>query len=111
MHVRIQVANSVRCGVELRPPDVSGSVNHLSLEIRYVDGIEVDEAERSNSSGCEVKGSRGSESARAHEKNSRTLEAALSFCAYLVENEMTSISSKLVTGQLGEICGLIHTAK
>ena len=58
MDVWIDVANAITRRVELGAADVAGTVNYLTVEIAGIDDVEVDEAERSDSRGSEVK-SRG----------------------------------------------------
>jgi hypothetical protein len=51
---RIDVAQPIFCAVELRPANVIGSIKNLALEITHFDSVEVNDPERSNTSGSKV---------------------------------------------------------
>jgi hypothetical protein len=69
----IDVFDSIGSGVELGASDVFGAVEDLALKIRFVDDVEVDEAECADTGGGEVECGGRSESAGTDEEDSRVL--------------------------------------
>ena len=53
-HVGVQRGEPLARHVDLRAPDVGGAVEDLALEVREVDHVRVDEAERADARGGEV---------------------------------------------------------
>ncbi len=58
-HFGVDIAEFVGGGLALRPAHVGGSVDDLPLQVRRIDDVEVDEAERADSGGGEVEAPRG----------------------------------------------------
>src|SRR6202035_2554828 len=63
--------------LRLRLAYVGDAVNDLALQVRLVDGVEVDDAERAHAGRGQVKQRRGAEAARAPDKDLRVLQAVL----------------------------------
>ena len=77
LNVRIQIPESVFGTIELGATDVGRPVEELTLEVALVDGIEIDEADGSDTRGCQIHGERRTESTRPHAQDARLLEPPL----------------------------------
>src|SRR3989475_1685183 len=75
--VRVDLRDSLFRDVDLLPPDVIRAVQHLALEVRLVDHVEVDEPETADAGGAQVLRERDSEPARANDQSGRLLEPQL----------------------------------
>ena len=93
LHVRVDVANAIGRGVELRSPDIARPVDYLALEVGDVDGIEVDETQRSNACGSEIKCGGRSEAACTYEEDLRCFQFFLAFSSDLVQYEVAAVAS------------------
>ena len=95
------------CSAEstLSMPTVVLGVDDLALQIRFVDDVEVDEAEGADAGGGEVEGERGAEAAGADAEDPRGLELLLAFHADLGEDQVARVAGDLFVGQLREFGG------
>jgi hypothetical protein len=74
-------------------------VEHLTLQIRNVHDVEVDESERADASGREVQGEWRTETARPDEQNAPGLELSLTIDPDIGKNEVPAVSEHLLVGQ------------
>jgi hypothetical protein len=74
-------------------------VNDLSLQVRLVDDVVVDDAERANARGGEVEQRRAPESARADDEHLRVLQPLLSGHAEVRDDEVPAVAPDLVDRQ------------
>ena len=83
-------------------PTVCCGVDDLALQIRFVDDVEVDEAEGAYPGGGEVEGEGGAEASGADGEDPGGLELLLAFHADLGEEEVAGVAGDLFVGQLRE---------
>ena len=81
--ISIEVAESLPRRVELPLADGGFAVEDLSLEIRFVDGVEVDETETSDARRREIQRDRAAQAADADDQRRSALELLLTFFADL----------------------------
>src|SRR6185436_7621867 len=77
LDVRIDVAQTVARGFNLSAAEIFGSVNDLALQIRFFHDIEIDDANPSHTSGCEVHSHRRAESTRSNHQHTRRFQFSL----------------------------------
>ncbi len=100
--VPVQALDHLLGGVDLEHSDGVRGVDDLALQIRFVDDVEVDEAERADAGGGEVEGEGGAEAAGADAEDARGLELLLAFHADLGQDEVARVACDLFVGQLGK---------
>ena len=81
--------------------DGARAVEHLPLQIRGIDDIEVHEAERADARRGEIERGGRAEPAHAYEQHARALELLLSLETDVGENEMPAVAEDLLVGELG----------
>jgi hypothetical protein len=91
LDVRVEASDPLPRDLELRPPDVVAAVQDLSLQVRRVDVIEVDEGQLTDAGGGEVHGGRRSQAAGADEEHARGLEPPLAVLAEAGERQMPAV--------------------
>ncbi len=75
--VRVDLSDPLFGHVDFLSPDVLRSVQHLALEVRLVDHVEIDDPETADAGGAQVLRERDSEPARANDESRRLLEPQL----------------------------------
>src|SRR6185437_4626263 len=100
--VLVQALDHLLGGVDLEHTDGVLGVDDLALQIRFVDDVEVDEAEGAHPGGGEVEGEGGAEASGADGEDPGGLELLLAFHADLGEEEVAGVAGDLFVGQLGE---------
>ena len=93
-----RVARALRLG----PTDITRTVNDLTLEVGLVHHVELDNAERAHTRGCEVHQRRAAEPARAHAQDTRVLQPLLSRHADIGDDQVAAIPAHFLNG---EVCG------
>ena len=88
--------------VDLEHPDGRRGVDDLSLEVAGIDGVEVDEADRTDACGREIKGKRRAQPAGAYTQNLRSLQLLLALHTDLWQNQVPRVARDLIVGQLGK---------
>ena len=58
VHVGVDVTQPVASGIDLRAADPRGAVEYLTLQVRKVDHIEVDQAKSADAGGGEIESNR-----------------------------------------------------
>ncbi len=91
-HLGIEIAKPVARRFELRPPDVAGSVEHLPMQVRGIDDVEVDESDPADAGCREVDCGRAAESARADDEHGSVLEAQLPRLADLGKHDVPRVA-------------------
>jgi hypothetical protein len=85
LHVGVQVGEGLLGAVDLRHADAVGAVEDLPLEVRSVDRVAVDQADRADARRREIERRRGAEAARAEQEHPRVEQLRLSLLAHLGE--------------------------
>src|SRR5215208_563036 len=80
--------------------DAARAVQHLALEVRDVDDVEVDEPERSHAGGGKIQRGRRAEATRADEQNARRLDALLTVEPDVGKDEMPAVAKQLFARQI-----------
>ncbi|MCD6059622.1 MAG: hypothetical protein K0Q89_3152 [Thermomicrobiales bacterium] len=99
MHVRVQCFYCDPSGFDLRHADALSGVDHLSLQIRIVDDVGVDDPKRADSSGGEIECRRGPKPARPDQEDLGVEELALSLLTNLRDQQVAAIPPALIRGQ------------
>ena len=103
--VPVQALDRLLGGVDLEHADRVLGVDDLALQIRFVDDVEVDQAEGADAGGGEVEGEGSAEAAGADAEDLRRLELLLAFHADLREDQVARVAGDLFVGQLGQFRG------
>ena len=85
--------------LQLRSADVARAVQDLALQVARVDGIEIDDADRSNAGRREIQRGGRSEPARADAEHPSGLELPLTVDTHLRKNQVPAVALNLVVGQ------------
>ncbi len=88
---------------ELRPAHVRGAVEHLAMEVRLVDHVEVHEPQGADPGGRQVEGERRAQAAGSHHQDARGLEPALPLRPHLGEDQVAAVAAALGRLDLGEV--------
>jgi hypothetical protein len=75
----------------------------LSLKVREIDHIEIDQPDRTNACGCEVECHGRAQSARTNQQHPRLLERALTVLSHLWQEDVAAITQQLFARQLGRL--------
>ena len=97
------IAIFAECG--LRHPDPVGVVDHLALEVRLVDDVVVDDAERAHAGRGQVQRGRRAEPAGAEQQHLRVEQLELALDPDLGEQGVARVAHPLVAGQAGGVDG------
>src|SRR5215475_5140382 len=76
-------------------------MDDLALQVRLVDDVEVDDAERADASGGEVEQRRGAEPARSHHQHLGGFQPLLPGGCDFRDDQMPAVPANLVHAQLG----------
>src|SRR5690242_8835938 len=106
--VRIHVANTLSRRLELGTADVFRAMQHLPLQVRNVDDIEIDEAERADACRGEIERERGAKRAGADEQDASRFELALPVDADVRKDEVPAVAQHLLIGQRGTAVEVWH---
>ena len=85
--------------LDLRLADPLGVVDHLALEVRLVDHVVVDDAERPDSGRREVERRRRAEAARADQQHLRVEQLLLALEADLGDQQVARVALLLLGGE------------
>ena len=96
LHVRVQVADPVARRLDLLAADVLRPVEHLALQVRRVDDVELDDAEPADARGGEVEPDGRAEPARADHEDARGLEPPLPLDPDLGDDEVAAVAEDLL---------------
>jgi hypothetical protein len=86
--------------IGLEPADVGLAVDDLALQVRLVDHVEVDDAERAHSRGRQVEQGRRAQAAGTDAQHPGVLQPLLPGHPYLRDDQVTGVALHLVEGQL-----------
>ena len=95
-HVGVHRGDPLRGHVDLRAPDVGGAVEHLAVQVRGVDAVEVDDPERAHARGREILRGRAAEPARADQQHARVEQRALTLEADLGQDQVAPVAIVLL---------------
>src|SRR2546428_11566029 len=90
--VRVDLSDALLRDVDLLAADVFRPVQHLALQVRLVDDVEVDDPETADAGGAEVLGERHAESPGADDQGGRLLEFQLPRHADFGQDQMPGIA-------------------
>ncbi len=99
--VGIEPMDRRRGAVDLRHADVGRRVDHLPLQIRQRHYVVVDDAERADAGGGEIKQNRRAEAAGADDQHAGAAERGLSRAAHLAQHDVARITLEFVGSQHG----------
>ena len=105
MHLGVDRGQAVASGLQLRAADVRRPMQNLSLQIAFVDVVEIDDAERADTGGGKIKRGGRPEASRTHAQHAPALDAALPIHADLGQDEVTAVALNLGVAQLGRSLG------
>ena len=91
-------------------PTSRRAVQDLALEVARVDGIEIDDADRSNAGRREIQGGGRSEPARADAEHATGFEPPLAVDTHFRKNQVPAVALNLVVGQFGRSVQLRRAA-
>jgi hypothetical protein len=97
---RIDLGDGLLGGQGLRLPDVGLTVDDLTLQVRLVDGVELDDAEGSDAGRGEVEQSGTAKTTSPDDQDLRVLQPFLPLHAHIGDDQVTAVATDLVTGQL-----------
>src|SRR6266550_1074617 len=103
MNVRIDVAQAIDGGVELGTTYSRRPVQNLAMQVGQIDRIEIDQADRPNSRGCEIQRDRRAKAAGANKQRARVLERTLAFLANLRQENVPTVPHQLFASQLRRV--------
>src|SRR5690606_11428593 len=103
LNVRIERREPGARGVHLRFRDARGLVQHLALQIRDVDAIVVDDAERADAARREIQRRGRAEPAGTDDENARAFELLLPRDPDFAQHEMSAVAHALGFGQKGAL--------
>ena len=97
---RVDLGDRLPGRLGLRPADVGLPVDDLALQVRLVDLVELDDAERADAGGGEVEQRRAAQAARADDEHLGVLEPLLPGHADVGDDQVAAVAAYLVDGQL-----------
>ena len=99
--MRIEPVDHRRRAVDLRHAEVRRGMDHLPLQVRQRDHVVVDDAERADPGGGQVKQHRRAEAAGADHQHPRAAERGLSWPAHLAQHDVARIAFEFVGTEHG----------
>jgi hypothetical protein len=99
--VGIEVFEALLRGDEFGSADVFLAIEDLSLEVRRIDDIEVDESDPADPGSGEIECRRTAEPPRTDDEDGTVLETVLAPDADIREDQVTRISKEFVLGERG----------
>src|SRR5262245_61003559 len=104
MHVHgnegIHVLDAFLGREKLGTPHVLRSMNDLALEIRDIDGVEIDESQMPDSGRGEIEGDRRTQATRSHDEHPGIAKTFLTLETHLGQGQMTGVAFELPRGEL-----------
>ena len=82
----------LRRACHLERADPVGGMDDLALQVRDIDRIEIDDAQRTNPGRRQIKQHRRTKPARANHQDTRIQQAQLPFFADLIEDDMARVA-------------------
>ncbi len=95
-HVRVHRADPLGCHVDLCAADVRRAVEHLAVQVRGVDVVEVDDPERTDTRGREILRGGAPEAARPDQQHARVEQRALTLEADLRQDQVAPVAIVLL---------------
>src|SRR5262245_53761526 len=103
VRVRIQVAQARRRGRELGPAHVACAEENLTLQIRIVHDVEIDQADRADAGRGEIQSHRRAQPARSDREDASGFELLLALEPDLRHDQVARVAADLVVGQSGYV--------
>ena len=100
VHVRVDLEHRVARRLGLRPADVALAVDDLALQVRLVDGVELDDAERADAGRGQVEQRGAAEAAGADAQHLGVLQPLLPDHPDLGDDDVPAVAADLVDGEL-----------
>ena len=104
LHVGIRPLQAVEGRIDLQASDVRRLVQELPLQVREIDDVEVDDADRSHPGQRHVDRDRRAQAARADHEHSRVPQLSLPGRPDGLHDDVTRVPHDLVRGQRGRVC-------
>ena len=104
LDIGIHRCNRLAARLDFRLADIGRLMNDLALQVREVDDVKVDEANRADARGCEIHRRRRTEAARTDDEDLAVKDFFLSLAADLLQEDMARITLNLL------ICQRTHLA-
>ncbi len=98
--MRVQPGESSSSGLELRDADRIGVVQDLTLQIRELHHVVIDDPDAADSGGSQVERRRRSEPARAHEQHARCSQPSLSLEPDFGDADVAAVAGQLFSCQI-----------
>ena len=80
-------------------------MKNLPLQVREVDTVEIDQSDSADTGCCQIQRDRGSETASAHEQDTRRFQAALAHLAHLRQQNVAAVAQLFLAAKLGSGVG------
>jgi hypothetical protein len=103
----IDVVQPIPRRLQLAPTNVLCSVKNLPLKIGQIDIVEIDNAERPNAGGCQIKRGRRSKSSGADAQDARSFESILTLGCNLGHDEVTRVALQFFNAQSHRTAALV----
>jgi hypothetical protein len=99
LHQRVDLAHRVACTLRLGPADVALPVDDLTLQVRLVDDVEVDDAESAHAGRGEVHQRGRAEAAGTYAQHSGVLQPLLPIHRDVGDDQVPRVAPDLVRSQ------------
>ena len=99
IHVRVQCCDGNPRRFDLRHANAIRGVDHLALQVRFVDDVGVDNPERTDTGSGEIECRGGTQAARSNQENPCVEELALAFLTNLGDQQVPAVAPALIRGQ------------
>ena len=107
--VGIEPADHRRGAVDFRQADIRRGMDDLPLQVRQRDHVVVDDAERADAGGGEIKEHRRAKPAGADHQHARAAERGLSGAAHFAQHDMARVAFEFVGAEHGLNIGVNGT--
>src|SRR5215471_11274630 len=97
LHVRIDLRYSLLRRLQLRPADVGGRVNDLSLQVSEVNYVEIDNPHPPNTGGRKIKREGRTQASSSDTQDFRRLDLFLTFQSDFRHYQMPAVPQYLVS--------------
>jgi hypothetical protein len=98
---RVDLADGVARALGLGPADVGDAVDDLALQVRLVDDVELDDAERADTGGGQVHEHRRAEAARTDGEHLGVLQSLLPVHPDVRDDQVAAVPADLVDREIG----------
>src|SRR5688572_33425532 len=100
LDMRIDVAQTISCGFDLATTQIFRAVNDLTLQVRLLDDVEIDDPDPAHARGRQVHSQRRPESARTDHQHARGFQFSLPLHAYFRHDQVAAVTHDLFVRKL-----------